>query len=198
MTLYRKLKPEHTALLLFSGATFYFCRQPLMADVHHIVRALEFLQEIWLLFCINITALSLKGYNKENNEFIMWSISWWLLLYGRSLSWGRVYFPEMPYAIYRLVSIVLIASVFLPLLLSTRLRKQIAGKVKTVNVSLCAMTLVFASFGIADCIEHHRLPAQLFTSAVFPAELAEELYEAIFLVGLFFVSQDILLSYDKG
>ncbi|MCP0723168.1 hypothetical protein KU617_23195, partial [Salmonella enterica subsp. enterica serovar Montevideo] len=36
-------------------------------------------------------------------QFWLWAVVWWLVLLGRSTSWGRDYFPDEPRILFRMI-----------------------------------------------------------------------------------------------
>lgn len=117
-----------------------------------------------------------------------------LVLFGRSTSWGRDYFPEVPKIYFRAISIVLIASVIFPLFSAT-LRHEIHRKLKTTSIPFWALLLAFAGLSISDAIEHLRMIHTWFVSDLKYQTFMEELYEYTLILGLFltawpFMQQD--------
>ena len=107
------------------------------------------------------------------------------MFFGRSISWGRDYFPEVPHLYFRMISIVLIAPVVF-MLFSPKLRAEIKYKLQSVTFPFWYMIIAVVSLLFADGVEHHRLfDAWLFNSAINP-DIVEELYELPFLFALFF------------
>jgi hypothetical protein len=113
---------------------------------------------------------------------------WWLVLLGRSTSWGRDYFPEHPKLLFRTISVVLIAMIILPVLLSKRLRQDIARRVRNEPLPIWLLAITTCAFLISDTVEHHRLLSPLFLHNAHYGDLIEELYELPFMVGLFLMN----------
>ncbi|VFS57147.1 Uncharacterised protein [Kluyvera cryocrescens] len=90
----------------------------------------------------------------------MWAALWWLVLLGRSTSWGRVYFPDAPHIVFKTISVILVGGLLLSLL-STALRKEIARRMRKDTFPLWLMAVTVVTFLAADTIEHHRLLAPL-------------------------------------
>lgn len=80
---------------------------------------------LWLLFGAIFTLSYIRPLSRPEGEkqFWLWAAAWWLVLLGRSTSWGRDYFPEHPKLLFRAISVVLIAMIILPVLISKRLRR---------------------------------------------------------------------------
>ncbi|MDI4751548.1 hypothetical protein MJL81_28125, partial [Salmonella enterica subsp. enterica serovar Anatum] len=47
-------------------------------------------------------------------QFWLWAVVWWVVLLGRSTSWGRDYFPDEPRMLFRTISVILIAASIRP------------------------------------------------------------------------------------
>ena len=77
------------------------------------------------------------------------------MLFGRSTSWGRDYFPEVPKIYFRGISVLVIAPVVFMLFLAP-LRQEIAYKFKHVSLPIWALILAFIGLLMSDGIEHNR------------------------------------------
>ncbi|QIO06495.1 hypothetical protein [Acinetobacter shaoyimingii] len=153
------------------------------------VHIIEAIQAVLLLIFAISTYVYMKPLqlSKGRKLFWIWAVCWWVVLLGRSTSWGRDYFPEIPKIFFRGVSILLIASVVFPLL-NAALRREIANKFKNGAFSLWAVILVIFGLMISDAIEHHRFIGNLFVYNVAYRDLMEELYEFPLIIGLFIVA----------
>lgn len=186
-------------ILIILSAAF-----PFAADWHiplyhgALVSDIENGQALWLLFGALFTFFYMKPQTRPEGEkqFWMWAVLWWLVLLGRSTSWGRVYFPEAPHLLFRVISVVLVAGLILSLF-SSSLRKEIGRRFKSTPVPVWLMAVTVVTFLISDTVEHHRLLAPLFVRDVHYADLMEELYEIPFMVGLFLVTL-YLMKFDKS
>jgi hypothetical protein len=162
-----------------------------------VVTSIEAIQAILLLFFAVFTYFYMKPLqlSQGKKQFWLWAVFWWILLFGRSTSWGRDYFPDVPRGYFRVISIIVIAPVVF-LLFSPQLRYEIVRKVKTVRLS--AWTVVIAVLGlvISDSIEHNRLIAPLFLHDSMYQNLIEELYEFPLIAGLFLIALPIM-KQDK-
>ena len=161
------------------------------------VRVFENIQAALLLLFAIITYVYMKplSLNTDKKVFWLWAVCWWVLLFGRSTSWGRDYFPEVPKIYFRSISVVLIASVVFPLFNAT-LRKEIANKFKTMCIPLWGVIMALMGLIISDSIEHHRWISHYFVNDVARRDLVEELYEFPFIIGLFYISF-IIMKQDK-
>ena len=162
-----------------------------------VVTSIEAIQAILLLFFAVFTYFYMKPLqlSQGKKQFWLWAVFWWILLFGRSTSWGRDYFPDVPRGYFRVISIIMIAPVVF-LLFSPLLRYEIVRKFKTVRLS--AWTVVIAVLGlvISDSIEHNRLIAPLFLHDPMYQNLIEELYEFPLIAGLFLIALPIM-KQDK-
>lgn len=146
-------------------------------------------QALWLLFGALFTAWYIRPLSRPDGakQFWLWAVVWWLVLLGRSTSWGRDYFPDHPKMIFRGISVVLIAALVLPVLISKTLRQEIARRLREESLPLWLLTVTACAFLISDTVEHHRLLAPLFLHSKQYTDLIEELYELPFMIGLFWL-----------
>lgn len=161
------------------------------------VYVIEVMQAILLLGFAISTYVCMKPMQLSNGRkfFWLWAVCWWVVLLGRSTSWGRDYFPEIPKIYFRGVSIVLIASIVFPLL-NAELRQEIANKIRNASFSLWAVLLVIFGLLISDAIENHRFVGNLIVYHASYQDLMEELYEFPLIIGLFVVALQ-LMKQDK-
>lgn len=164
-----------------------------------VVSQIENLQALWLLFGALFTAWYIKPFSRPQGEkqFWLWAVMWWVVLLGRSTSWGRVYFPELPHAVFRIISVVLVGGLLL-CLLSSSLRKEIARRMRENSLPVGLLAVTALTFLISDTVEHHRLLAPLFVRDVHYADLMEELYEVPFMIGLFLVTLYFMRADKKA
>ncbi|MCS2158354.1 hypothetical protein MUU48_15795 [Scandinavium sp. H11S7] len=190
------IKPTPATILL----AFISCLIPFSADIGlpllhgHTVTMIENSQAILLLLGAVLTFSYMKPFQltEGSRKFWLWSVLWWVVLLGRSTSWGRDYFPELPKAVFRSISVILIASLVLPYLLSSQLRKAIAVRFKTWSIPLWTCMLVVTTFLLADTVEHHRLLSPIFLHDLNYQDLIEELFETPFILGLLLISLDFM------
>lgn len=129
--------------------------------------------------------------SKGQKQFWLWSVAWWIMLFGRSTSWGRDYFPEVPKIYFRGISVLVIAPVVFMLFLAT-LRQEIAYKFKHVSLPVWALILAFIGLLMSDGIEHNRFFIHfIFTDFIYK-DLMEELYEFPLIIGLFLVAYPLM------
>lgn len=153
------------------------------------VRSIENIQALMLFGLFIFTLLYMKPWDMPNGQkqFWFWAACWWLLLCGRSISWGRDYFPDVPKVYFRGISIILIGSVVF-MLFSPHLRQEIARKLKTLSLPVWAMALAIASLVISSSIEHHYAITMFLVHDLQYSNLMEELYEFPLILGLFFTA----------
>jgi len=129
--------------------------------------------------------------SKGQKQFWLWSVAWWIMLFGRSTSWGRDYFPEVPKIYFRGISVLVIAPVVFMLFLAP-LRQEIAYKFKHVSLPVWALILAFIGLVMSDGIEHNRFFIHfIFTDFIYK-DLMEELYEFPLIIGLFLVAYPLM------
>lgn len=155
-----------------------------------VVRWIENGQALWLLFGAVFTLGYIRPLSRPEGEkqFWLWAAVWWLVLLGRSTSWGRDYFPEQPRLLFRAISVVMISMIILPVLLSKRLRLDIVRRVRNEPLPLWLLAITACAFLISDTVEHHRLLAPIFLHNVQYGDMIEELYELPFMAGLFLMN----------
>lgn len=190
-------KSLSASVLSMAAACLFF---PFLADIKiplaHglLVKCIEDIQSLWLLFAALFTVGFMKPFTLAQGpkQFWLWSVVWWLTLFGRGISWGRDFFPEGPRWLFRVISIVLIATLVLYPLLSAALRRELALRFHSETLPLWSAVLVLVSFLISDAVEHHRAIAPLFLHMANYQDLIEELYEIPFMVGLFGIALNIM------
>lgn len=163
-----------------------------------VVRWIENGQALWLLFGAVFTFCYIRPFSRPDGEkqFWLWAALWWLVLLGRSTSWGRDYFPDQPRLLFRGISVVLIAMIILPVVISANLRREIVNRLRNESLPLWLLAITSCAFLISDTVEHHRLLAPVFLHDAQYGDLIEELYELPFMVGLFLISFN-LMARDK-
>lgn len=163
-----------------------------------VVRWVENGQALWLLFGAVFTFCYIRPFSRPDGEkqFWLWAALWWLVLLGRSTSWGRDYFPDQPRLLFRGISVVLIAMIILPVVISANLRREIVNRLRNESLSLWLLAITSCAFLISDTVEHHRLLAPVFLHNTQYGDLIEELYELPFMVGLFLMSFNFM-ARDK-
>ncbi|EDJ1068276.1 hypothetical protein VY657_000627 [Salmonella enterica] len=161
---------------------------PLLNGV--VVRWIENAQALWLLFGALFTAWYIRPFSRPEGakQFWLWAVVWWMVLLGRSTSWGRDYFPGEPRIVFRTISVLLIAALVLPVLFSVGLRKEIVRRLRNVPLPLWLFAVTACSYLISDTVEHHRLLSPIFLHNAHYTDLIEELYEVPFMIGLFMVT----------
>ncbi len=162
------------------------------------VRLIENIQAFMLLFFAIFSYFYMRPFELKQGQrqFWLWAILWWLMLFGRSTSWGRDYFPEVPKIYFRCISIVMIGSVVLTLFQSN-LRQEIAHKFKTAAIPIWGLVAAFLGLIISDAIEHHRYISTFILTEASNKSLMEELYEFPLILGLFMVAYG-LMKEDKA
>lgn len=176
----------------FDGIQFTF-----LGDTE--VRLIENMQAFLLLFFAIISYFYMRPFELKQGQkqFWLWAICWWLVLFGRSTSWGRDYFPEVPKIYFRTISVVLIGSVVFTLFQSN-LRQEIVHKFKTAAIPIWGLVVAFIGLIISDAIEHNRYIGTLFLTETSNKNLMEELYEFPLILGLFVVAYGLMKADKLG
>lgn len=161
------------------------------------VRFLENIQALLLLFFAVFSFFYMRSARLPSGQkiFWLWAVCWWIVLFGRSTSWGRDYFPEVPKVYFRSISIILILSVVLPLF-NSKLRAEIVTKFRTAIISVWGLVLAFAGLIISDSIEHSRYISSAFIYDLADKDMMEELFEFPLIFGLFIIAFG-LMKNDK-
>ena len=153
--------------LRFSWIVFYivilcfiFPFLPLLIDPFLMltaVRAIENIQALLLFGIFVFTLLYMQPWKLADGKkhFWFWAAAWWLMLCGRSTSWGRDYFPDVPKIYFRMISIVLIGTVVF-MLCSKHLRSEIMLKLKHLSLPFWPLLLAVSGLIISDAVEHLR------------------------------------------
>lgn len=157
------------------------------------VTAVESIQALMLLGFAVLSFFYIRPFelSQGQKQFWLWSVAWWILLFGRSTSWGRDYFPEVPEIYFRGISILVIAPVVFMLFLAP-LRHEIANKFKHAKFSFWALILAVTGLVISDAIEHNRFFIHMIFTELVYKDLMEELYEFPLIMGLFMVAYPLM------
>jgi hypothetical protein len=163
---------------LFNGAT---------------VTAVETVQVFLLLTFAFFTWFYVRPLQLDTQQkyFWIWAVLWWVLLFGRSTSWGRDYFPEVPKVYFRALSVLFIAPVVF-LLFTKALRSEIVRQFKQLKLAFWPLMLLVIGLFVSDGVEHHRPYAALFLHDASYQDFIEEMYEFPLIIGLFLVSFTVL------
>lgn len=161
-------------------------------------RLVENIQALMLLFFALFSYFYMKPLQLAHGQkqFWLWAVCWWVVLFGRSTSWGRDYFPEIPKIYFRAISVVLIGSLVFPLF-RLDLRQEIAYKFKTILIPFWGMVIAFVGLIISDAIEHDRYLGHFFISVGSNKNFLEELYEFPLILGLFIVAYELMKNEKK-
>ncbi|MDF7670507.1 hypothetical protein PT276_04740 [Orbaceae bacterium ESL0721] len=177
-------------LLIFLGLFFYiignFCL-PLYGGLT--VTLIEHFQSLFLIFMGVYTYFYARRvrHHKDLYIFWIWTISWWLVMFGRGISWGRDFFPDVPRFYYKIIATILIAIPFIGMFTSP-IRREIARRYKTEKIPVWFVFFAFLYLGVADIAEHHRIGSTLLVLSHDRKDLIEELMETPCLFSLGLVS----------
>ncbi len=157
------------------------------------VRWIEHFQAMLLIFFACFTYFYMQPLQLEAGDkyFWLWAVCWWILLFGRSISWGRDYFPDVPRVYYRILSICFIAPI-LGFFFSADFRTELKRKIQAFVLPFWTFVLVVTSIIIADAIEHERVLSSLFIDGLTYQDLMEELYEFPIIIGLFLLAWSLM------
>ncbi|WOE31902.1 MULTISPECIES: hypothetical protein [unclassified Acinetobacter] len=177
---------------------------PFIVDFHPplfeglLIRFLENIQALLLLLAAVFTYLYSRSLANTvgQKQFWFWAVLWWVMLFGRSISWGRDYFPEISHDYFRVISIFFIAPVVF-MLFSKCLRQEIMHKLATMRFPIYSFLLAVVTLIISDSIEHSRMIAPLFLHHREYKDLMEELYEFPLIWGLFETTY-LLMKQEKS
>ncbi|OCG20271.1 MULTISPECIES: hypothetical protein [unclassified Gilliamella] len=142
------------------------------------VTLIEHVQSLFLLFMCCYTYYYAKRVAKHSElyKFWIWTIFWWFMLFGRGISWGRDFFPEVPRFYYKIIAGIIMAlpifSIFLP-----TIRREIVRRYKFEKIPVWHIFLAFLFLGIADIAEHRRIGHELLVITRDRKDLIEELME---------------------
>ncbi|MCX8650339.1 hypothetical protein J3U21_08105 [Gilliamella sp. B2776] len=105
------------------------------------------------------------------------------MLFGRGISWGRDFFPDIPRIYYKIIASIIIAipllSIFLP-----SIRQEIIRRYKFEIIPVWHLFFAFLFLGIADIAEHRRLGYEFLVLEPDRKDLIEELMEIPCLLSL--------------
>lgn len=168
--------------ITLSGSTLlYYALSP----YHHSLHIVEHLQ-LALLAIGGFISLYL-AYKQSNQKFFwLWSATWWLVLLGRSINWGRLYWPEYPKIMYRSIGATIILGLIIPLLIP-KTRQQIFAVIQKSGIPIQQFILVSILFFLVDQVDGGRyffLLLQKYT-ALDNVLLFEEIVETFFIGSLF-------------
>ena len=157
------------------------------------VTAVESVQALMLLGFAIFSFFYIRPYtlSRGQKQFWLWSVAWWIMLFGRSTSWGRDYFPEVPKIYFRGISVLMIAPVLF-MLLSPALRAEIAHKFKHAILPFWAIFLVVIGLIASDGIEHNRAMLSFLLSEHHYKDFIEECFEFPLILGLFLTAYPLL------
>ncbi|MBP6861801.1 MAG: hypothetical protein KBC57_05535 [Neisseriaceae bacterium] len=160
------------------------------------VYTIEQIQALWLLFCsLYFSQQFLKARpNKQNHYAVAWFAAMWWLLLGRSMAWGRDYFPELPHHYFRPIAIVLIAAP-LVLLCLPQTRQQLKRLIQRFHWPMWVCLAIFCFFVVSQVVESERMFQRL-PPFINPdrRDLIEELFEMPFMMLLFWVNRQCYLQ----
>lgn len=159
---------------------------------------IETAQVIWLAFGALFTLCWCQKHRLQgaDKHFWNWVALWWLILLGRSISWGRVYFPDIPHSLFHIIPVILIAALVISLFFRP-LRRAIVLRAHMHPIPVWTLAAVIIAFALADAIEHHRMITVLLQPEPRYQELLEEMFECPFMIGLFLITLTMMATEKK-
>lgn len=142
------------------------------------VVVIEHIQSLFLLFMCCYTYYYAKRVSEHSElyRFWIWTIFWWFMLFGRGISWGRNFFPEVPRFYYKIIASILIMIPILSIFLPT-IRREIARRYKYEKIPFWHIFFASLFLGIADIAEHRRIGHEFLVITKERKDLIEELIE---------------------
>lgn len=122
----------------------------------------------------------------HQKHFWLWTSIWWLILFGRSINWGRLYFPDYPRSFFHIIAAIIILGVIVPFLIP-KARYEIITFIKKVGLPFKQLILLIMIYALIDQIDNSRSLFGWFRSyiTIIDPLLLEESIEVFFITGLF-------------
>ena len=142
--------------------------------------------QVLLLLSGAVVSGVLAYQQKDKRVFWLWAMMWWIVLFGRSINWGRLIWPDYSRDVFHVIAGILVATLLVPLLIP-KMRRAIM-KVVCAHALRFKILIVLAGIFLAvDQIEHLRFPFSYFATYLNVQDigLLEEVVETFFIVGLF-------------
>ncbi|TEA27318.1 hypothetical protein [Candidatus Schmidhempelia bombi] len=173
------------ALFLLWGGNYLF---PLNIGSWRLDKIIEQLQSFMLLAIAVHTFIYAQRYGKHSHtrKFWYWTLLWWFVIFGRGISWGREFYPQVPPIIYRIISIIIIGAPIITMFFPA-IRRQIYYRFWFQKIPVWNVILAFLFLGISDIIEHHRVGVNFLLCSSERQDLLEELMEVPCFLSLIFV-----------
>ncbi|OCG35002.1 hypothetical protein A9G39_09455 [Gilliamella sp. Imp1-6] len=191
---------KSSLLIITLGIILYMtgnCFIPLYNGMTVVV--IEHIQSLFLLFMCCYTYYYAKRVSEHSElyRFWVWTIFWWFMLFGRGISWGRDFFPEVPRFYYKIIASILIAIPILSIF-SPTIRREIARRYKYEKIPFWHIFFAFLFLGIADIAEHHRIGHEFLVITKERKDLIEELMEIPCLLCLSLITFYMQKNEQKG
>jgi len=124
--------------------------------------------------------------DSDQRLFWFWTACWWLLLFGRSISWGRDYLPDYPRIYFKIIAASLFILV-LSVLLFNGVKREIVRRFKFEKIPFWHTFMAFFYFGLVDIVEHNRIGINLLLADFSRQDLVEEMLEFSVILSLMLV-----------
>ena len=133
-----------------------------------------------------IYATTLAMTRPKERFFWIWATLWWILLIGRSINWGRIYFPGYPREYYRMIGISIGLLILVPLLIRQK-RDKLLVMIKTHGFPYKILLMLILIYLGIDQVEQDRYLFRQFNqiATITDTNLFEEVIELFFIAGLF-------------
>lgn len=137
-----------------------------------------------------LTGAAVSGFlayqQKDKRAFWLWAMMWWIVLFGRSINWGRLIWSDYSRTMFHMIAVALVATLLIPLIINQS-RRKIISVIRHYGVPINLLIVLTALFAVVDQVEHLRFPFSYFQTYlnVQDIDLLEEIVETFFIVGLF-------------
>lgn len=142
--------------------------------------------QLFILAMGAVLSLVLAIKQPEKRLFWLWAMVWWILLIGRSINWGRLYYPDFPREYFRMIGVSIGLVIIIPLFF-TKVRSQFLTILKAYHFPIIILITLIILFLAIDQIEQERILYTLLTRyiSINDSELFEEIVETFFILCLF-------------
>lgn len=142
--------------------------------------------QVLLLLAGAVVSGFLAHQQKEKRAFWLWAMMWWIILFGRSINWGRLIWPDYSRDMFHVIAGILVAMLLIPLIVP-KARRAIMKVVCARALPFKIVIILAGIFFAVDQIDHMRFPFSYLATYlnVQDIDLLEEIVETFFIVGLF-------------
>lgn len=142
--------------------------------------------QVFLLLLGAVISGYLAHHQKDKRIFWLWAMMWWIVLFGRSINWGRLIWPDYSRTMFHMIAAILIAILLLPWVIP-KARRVIINVIRQYGVPIQLLMVLIGMFIVIDQVEHLRFPFSYLTTYldIENIDLLEEIVETFFIAGLF-------------